>query len=46
VFVGVWLIAQGRGSDGYLVEEHPALIVVGVAILLVVVWWYLRARRS
>lgn len=45
MLVGLWVIAQGHGSDGYLVEEHPVLIVVAAAILLVAVWWLLRARR-
>lgn len=31
-----------RGSNGYLVEQHPLLIVVGAAILLIGVWLFLR----
>ncbi len=44
--MALWIVAQGgHGSDGYLVEEHPVLIVAGVIVLLVIVWWYLRTRR-
>jgi LPXTG-motif cell wall-anchored protein len=41
---GLWMIAQGRGNLGYIVEEHPLLIVVGIALLLALGWWFLRAR--
>jgi hypothetical protein len=34
-----------HGSLGYLVEEHPLLIVVGVALLLTLVWLFLRVSR-
>jgi hypothetical protein len=34
-----------HGSNGYLVEAHPALIVVGAILLLVAVWLVLRQRR-
>jgi hypothetical protein len=34
-----------HGSLGYLVEEHPVLIVVGAILLLVAVWLVLRQRR-
>lgn len=33
-----------RGSNGYLVEEHPLLIIIGVLLLLVVLWMILRRR--
>ncbi len=33
-----------HGSDGYIVEEHPLLIVVGVVLLLLGVWLMLRRR--
>ncbi len=33
-----------HGSLGYLVEEHPLLMIVGVALLLSVVWLVLRLR--
>jgi hypothetical protein len=34
-----------HGSLGYLVEEHPVLIVVGAVLLLAAVWLVLRLRR-
>jgi LPXTG-motif cell wall-anchored protein len=40
---GLWVIAQGRGNFGDLVQEHPLLIVVGIALLLALLgWWFLR----
>lgn len=33
-----------RGSDGYLIEEHPLLIIAAVAVLIVGMWWFLRVR--
>jgi hypothetical protein len=33
-----------HGSLGYLVEEHPLLMIVGVALLLSLVWLVLRLR--
>lgn len=41
----VFVIAQGRGGLGYLVEEHPLLMIVGVAVLLALVWLFLRVSR-
>jgi hypothetical protein len=34
-----------RGSDGYLLEQHPVLITCGVVVLLAVVWLVLSRRR-
>jgi hypothetical protein len=34
-----------RGSDGYVVEEHPLLITVAVILLLVLVWLILKRLR-
>jgi hypothetical protein len=34
-----------RGSNGYIVEEHPLLIVVAAILLLVAVWLVLRKLR-
>jgi hypothetical protein len=34
-----------RGSGGYIVEEHPLLIVVAVIVLLIGVWLVLRQLR-
>jgi hypothetical protein len=34
-----------RGSDGYLVEEHPLLISVSVILVLVLVWIILKRLR-
>jgi hypothetical protein len=34
-----------HGSLGYLVEEHPLLIVTGATLLLVLVWLVLRLLR-
>jgi LPXTG-motif cell wall-anchored protein len=34
-----------RGSLGYIVEEHPVLIVVGAMLLLVAVWLLLKRVR-
>jgi hypothetical protein len=34
-----------HGSGGYLVEEHPVLIVVCAILLLAAVWLVLRQRR-
>jgi LPXTG-motif cell wall-anchored protein len=34
-----------HGSGGYLVKEHPVLIVVGAILLLAAVWLLLRQRR-
>jgi hypothetical protein len=31
-----------HGSNGYIVEEHPLLIVAAVALLLLGVWLVLR----
>jgi hypothetical protein len=31
-----------RGSNGYLVEQHPLPIVLGAVILLIAVWLFLR----
>jgi hypothetical protein len=31
-----------HGSDGYLVEEHPLLIVIAAVLLLLGVWLVLR----
>jgi hypothetical protein len=31
-----------HGSLGYLVEEHPLLVVIGATVLLVSVWTVLR----
>jgi hypothetical protein len=35
-----------RGSDGYIVEEHPLLIVVAAIVLLIGVWFVLKAMRQ
>jgi len=34
-----------RGSGGYIVEEHPLLIVVSAVLLLVLVWLVLKRLR-
>jgi len=34
------------GEGGYLVEEHPLTIVVGVVALLIIVWFVLRLLGS
>lgn len=33
-----------RGSDGYIVEQHPVLILVAALVLLAVVWLVLNRR--
>jgi hypothetical protein len=33
-----------RGSGGYIVEEHPVLMIVAVALLLALLWLVLRPR--
>jgi LPXTG-motif cell wall-anchored protein len=33
-----------HGSDGYIVEAHPLLIVMGALVLLAAVWLVLRRR--
>lgn len=33
-----------RGSDGYIVEQHPVLITVAVLVLLAAVWFVLNRR--
>ncbi len=34
-----------RGSNGYLVGEHPVLIVTAAVLILLGFWWYSRYRR-
>jgi len=34
-----------RGGLGYLVEEHPVLMVIAAALLLVCVWLVLKLLR-
>jgi hypothetical protein len=33
-----------RGSNGYIVEQHPVLITCGVVVLLAIVWLVLNRR--
>ena len=33
-----------HGSDGYIVEQHPVLIICAVLLLLAVMWLVLRTR--
>jgi LPXTG-motif cell wall-anchored protein len=33
-----------RGSDGYIVEEHPLLIIAAAVLLLIAVWFVLKRR--
>jgi hypothetical protein len=34
-----------RGSNGYIIEEHPVLTTIAVILLLVAVWLVLRRLR-
>lgn len=33
-----------RGSNGYIVEQHPVLITCSVVVLLAVMWLMLKRR--
>jgi hypothetical protein len=34
-----------RGSNGYIVEEHPVLVVIAAIVLLIAVWLVLKRLR-
>jgi LPXTG-motif cell wall-anchored protein len=34
-----------RGSNGYLVGQHPITITMGAILLLAATWWFLQRRR-